>query len=339
MKRRGLQTYSLVSALLVASSASAAWQPDDSQLRQALDEAWWTGPILAGSADSTAVGHFLVEPYLYDSSLVGHFDQRGRHQKAARFDTTRLAPSILYGVADRLTIGATPVFGLNRDGSNGHLSLGLGDLSVQAQYRLTDFQPGRGIPTVSVLLGATFPTGRCDELGAHGEDGMGTGAYVGTAAVFSQYYFWLPSGRILRTRLDLSYSVSDHPSLRDVSVYGTPPGFRGRAAPGAAFAAYLSGEYSLTRSWVLALEVGYQHADSTHVSGHGLATPGQLQTQAGHLRIYEASSGSSRAVALAPEIEYNWNSRVGLLAGVVSTVAGRNAAETLTSVVAINYNL
>jgi len=61
---------------------------------------------------------------------------------------------------------------------------------------------------------------------------LGTGAYSTTLALYSQYFFWMPNGRILRTRLDLSYSISGSASVRDVSVYGTGEGFKGRARPG-----------------------------------------------------------------------------------------------------------
>jgi hypothetical protein len=164
---------------------------------------------------------------------------------------------------------------------------------------------------------------------------LGSGAYTATASVYSQYYLWLPTGRLLRTRLDLSFSISDHVNLHDVSVYGTPQGFRGHAAPGDSFVAYLSGEYSVTRNWVLALEVAYQHGDNTSVTGRNLMT----LAHAAQAIDYSASSGSSRSTALAPELEYNWSGRVGLLAGAIFTVSGRNVGETITPALAINYNL
>src|SRR6185312_1934155 len=34
--------------------------------RQALDDAWWTGPMIAPSPGALLPGHFLIEPYLYD---------------------------------------------------------------------------------------------------------------------------------------------------------------------------------------------------------------------------------------------------------------------------------
>ena len=45
--------------------AQEASQPS-SVVRQSLDDAWWTGPMLAASANTVPKGHFLIEPYLDD---------------------------------------------------------------------------------------------------------------------------------------------------------------------------------------------------------------------------------------------------------------------------------
>jgi len=131
-------------------------------------------------------------------------------------------------------------------------------------------------------------------------------------------------------RLDLTYALSASAGVHDVSVYGTSSGFRGRAYPGDSFTADAAGEYSVTRNWVLALDVVYQHNDNTRVSG---TLPSSV---AAGLSDFRADSGSGYALGLAPAIEYNWNSRVGLLVGVRMFVAGRNATASVTPAVALN---
>ena len=327
-----LQLIAVTACDVAAASKGAV---SDFETRQSPEDAWWTGPILASSAASVPRGHFLIEPYLYDSILAGRFDQEGVHRSTSRSHSVRSTVSVQYGLSDRVTVGVTPSLGFNRASGGARSSLGLGDLSLQAQYRLTDFQQGRPIPTTSILLTATIPTARYDRLGLHPEDGLGTGAYTGAASVYSQYYFWLPTGRVLRARLDLSFSISDRVNLQGASVYGTPQGFRGHAAPGDSFAAYLSGEYSVTRNWVLAFEVAHQHGENTRVVA---GNPITLAHTAGVVE-FQTNSGSSHSLALAPELEYSWNSRVGLLAGAIFTVSGRNASETITTVLALNYSL
>jgi hypothetical protein len=141
----------------------------------------------------------------------------------------------------------------------------------------------------------------------------------------------MPNGRILRVRLDLTYSLSSSVGLHDASVYGTPVGFSGRAYPGNSFTADAAAEYSVTRNWVLALDVVYQHEGDTLVRG-------QLAPPAGGSRggSFSAASGSAYALQLAPAIEYNFNSRIGVLLGVRIIASGRNTTSTVTPAVALN---
>jgi hypothetical protein len=205
----------------------------------------------------------------------------------------------------------------------------VGDLQVQAQYRLTLFQPGRRVPTLSLVVAETLPTGKYDRLGDRPNDGIGGGAHTTTVSLYSQYYFWMPNGRILRTRLDLSRSFSDTVHLDDVSVYGTSQGFRGSADPGNGFVADLAFEYSATRNWVLALDVVYSRSASTLINGAypSTTTPTPL---------VHVDTGSSRSLYLAPAIEYNVTANVGFIAGVRVVPDGRNSTASVTTVAAIN---
>lgn len=306
--------------------------PSSSVERQSLDEAWWTGPMLAASAATLPRGHFLIEPYFYDVSVQGHYDGNGNRHSATHANGYGSLTYLLYGLADRVSVGLIPVAGLNtlRGTNSGG---GMGDVSLQGQYRLTQFRPGNWIPTTSVVLQETLPTGKYDRLGARPNDGMGSGAWTTTVAFYSQKYFWLPNGRILRGRVDVSESFSSNVTVHGVSVYGTETGFSGHAQPGSSFFLDVAGEYSLTRSWVLALDVTYRYGANTRVTGSTIPDPGSGQNPAG----VQLDSGSSHAFGLAPAIEYNLNRNLGLLIGVRMIPAGRNTTATITPAVAINF--
>jgi Putative MetA-pathway of phenol degradation len=297
---------------------------EDVPYRQSREDAWWTGPILAPSANTLPRGHWLVEPYFFDVMSRGHYDTDGRRQKTERTHTVGSFTYINYGLRDRFTIGAVPRFSFN-DVNDGQDSSGVrvGDLSLQAQYRLTQFVEGSRIPTLALNVQQTFPTGRYDRLGARPSDGVGSGAYTTTLSIYSQHFLWMPNGRIMRTRLNLSYALSDDVDIEDVSVYGTGEGFRGTARTGESFVANSAWEYSMTRNWVLALDINYQHDSSTRIRGFDPA-PVELNT------------GSRETLTLAPAVEYNWNSRMGVIVGTVFTATGRNAGATLVPVAAVN---
>jgi hypothetical protein len=287
--------------------------------QQSMNDAWWTGPMLANSAETLPPGHFLFEPYVYDV----------RSPNTNAFGSQAY---LIYGLADRLSVALIPTIGYNQI-SNGPNSsgIGLGDWSMQAQYRLTEFQPGSWMPTTAIQLRETFPTGQYDQLGRRPSDGLGSGTYTTSVALNSQMYFWLPNGRILRMRFDVSDAFSRRTRVKGVSVYGTGDTFLGSAKPGNAFFADLAFEYSLTQRWVLATDFTYSHNGNTRVTGFmdpsNLPYPLDVRT----------NSGSSTSFGVAPAIEYNWTPAIGVLLGTRIIFGGHHSTGSVTPVIALNY--
>jgi hypothetical protein len=284
--------------------------------RQQLGEAWWTGPMLANNASTLPRGHFLVEPYLYDV-ISPHTNGFGS------------LTYIEYGLANRFTIGLIPTFGYNKvSDALSSSGVGLGDVTVLAQYRLTQFHERHSRPTISFMVQETFPSGKYDQLGARPSDGLGAGAYTTTLALNSQTYFWMPTGRMLRMRLNATQSLSTYANVAGVSVYNTPTGFQGHAKPGASTYVDAAWEYSLTRNWVLALDATYRHTNNTRITGDDpTQSPPNIQL----------NTGSSDAIGFAPALEYNWKPTVGVLLGTRIIALGHNTPTTITPAIAINY--
>jgi hypothetical protein len=320
----------LAFSMLARGAPALAQEPAADAARQSLADAWWTGPLLAASASTLPKGHVLIEPYLFDITARGRFDADGNRHASSPEHTVGSLTYMLYGITDRITAGMIPQFAFRHGTGASSSGIGVGDLQLQAQYRLALFREDRKMPTVSIVVGETLPTGKYDRLGERPNDGIGSGAYTTTVSLYSQYYFWMPNGRILRTRLDLSRAFSDSAELEDVSVYGTAQGFRGRAEPGNSFVADLAFEYSMTRNWVLALDVVYSHSASTHVSGFYPALG------ASPAIAVDAESGSSRTLYVAPAVEYNFSGNVGVIVGARLTPWGRNSTASFAPVAAIN---
>jgi len=312
--------YCVVCALIAGSAAAAA-------AGQSREDAWWTGPLLAANAATLPQGHVLFEPYLFVVVTNGHFDSSGARHSGPNEHDVGSQSYLLYGLTDRLSVGMIPRFAYNAPADAPNSSgVGVGDLTLQAAYGLTRFEQGHYTPDLSIVFQETLPTGAYDRL-SHPSNGFGAGAYTTALALYSQEYFWMPNGRILRARLDVTYAVSSSVGLRDQSVYGTPEGFTGRAYPGDSFTADAAAEYSVTRNWVLALDVVYQHNDSTRVAGTvaGAAVP-----------AFQTRSGSSYSIGFAPGIEYNWSSRIGAIFGVRIIQVGRNTTASITPAIALN---
>lgn len=300
--------------------------------QQSLDEAWWTGPLLAPSAATLPHGHWLLEPYVYDLMTYGHFDSDRTLRSTGAAHELGNQSYIEYGLVDGFTLGLIPRLGFH-ESSAGQDSAGfaVGDITLQGAYGLTQFRQGGWMPATSLVIGETFPTGKYDRLSGRTDDALGSGAYSTTVSLYSQTYFWMPNGRILRTRLDLSYQVSQWASIHDKSVYGTLNGFNGRAHPGPSFVGDLAFEYSLTQSWVLATDIDWEHDGNSRVEG---GYPVSITSGLPSYLVQE--SGSGELLYLAPAIEYNWSSRMGVIAGARVAARGRNATATVTPVAAIN---
>jgi hypothetical protein len=304
----------MVILMVVGLAGAQATTPlvQSSTDRQSLQDAWWTGPLLANSANALPRGHFLVEPYVYDV-IVPHTHSFGSRAY------------IEYGLVDRFTVGVIPIVGYNKVGNAIDSSgIQLGDTSLLAQYRLTQFHEGRWFPTTAIQVQQAFPTGKYDRLGTRPSDGLGAGAYSTTVALNSQTYFWLPNGRILRMRLNVAGSFSSDPDVRDVSVYSTANGFRGHAEPGKSLFVDAAWEYSASRRWVIAVDAIYQRSGNTSVIGTQDAKPVRLD------------SGSSWSYGFAPALEYNVSPRVGVIFGARVIAPGHNSTFSVAPVIAIN---
>jgi len=325
----------LLLAVLLAMRLAGAAAEDESR-----EDAWWTGPMLAPSPAVLPPGHALIEPYLFDEVSNASFDSSGGRHSGPYEHTLGSQTYMLFGVTDRITAGLIPRFAYNEPAGAPNSSLpGVGDVTLQAAFGVTQYTDGSRIPALSLIVQETVPTGRYDAL-ARASDGFGAGAYTSALALYSQDYFWMPNGRILRMRLDLTYAVSSSVPLHDLSVYGTVNGFSGHARPGDSFVADWAAEYSVTRSWVLALDVVYQGNGDTAVQGIQAGGAAMLPTPgAPPPGPYETRSGSSHAIVFAPAIEYNFSSAVGLLLGVRIIQIGRNTEGSLTPALALNMVL
>jgi hypothetical protein len=325
----------LLAAWLLAAAAPARANVNAAQIspcadRHPMTDAWFTGPMLANTAATAPRGHILFEPYLYDVSTQGAYGSSGTRHATPRENSYGSLTYLIYGLTDRTGIGFIPTAGYNTiAGQPSSSGPGIGDLSILLQRGLTQFQPCRRVPAVSVAVEQTLPTGRYDRLGNRSANGFGAGAFTTMPAIYSQMYFWLPNRRIVRARLDISDAFSRAVTVQNASVYGTTAGFRGTAHPGSSLYIDNSWEYSLTRSWVLALDATFRNTGNTRVAGSYPSPDPSATTTV-------TNSGWSDAWSLAPAVEYSWKPWIGVLVGVRTIPAGRNTGESITPAIAVN---
>ena len=172
--------------------------------------------------------------------------------------------------------------------------------------------------------GVSFPAGPYDKLGSSLEK-IGTGVYYARQGGVLQWLSNTYGNHPLRIRLwgELQEPLNN-PTVHDLSVYGTMPGFNGKAHSGLTATFGISPEYALSQRWVLAADIFRSYADGPSVSG--FYNGSTLNT----------SQGSSGSWAVAPAIEYNWSPRYGVIAGVQLNFAGHNTSSYVTPQIAMN---
>ncbi len=288
-------------------------------------EVRFTGPLVTG-APPLPKGLLNVEPYLINTRVVGVYDRDGRrHDVDGVPDSWTLAVPMAYGVADRLTLGATFSAGLASTLS-GNRSWQMGDTGVSMSYLLAKRDAHNA--TLTVALKQNLPTGRHDRLDRDNlAEATGSGAATTRVALLGQAYF-LPR-RNLRARINVSWRLpGSHASLDGESAYGTSAGFDGRVELQGASQASLGVEYGLNPRWVLATDLVYER-------DHGAHLHGTIRSDAGPL-AYDRALPSSWRASLAPAVEYHWNERIGLIAGAFVSFDGRNSAAVFSPQVALN---
>ena len=293
-------------ACLMPCPASAQ-ATDVARLRDAMKAARWTGPMLASNAETLPKGHFYTEPYFYDVIVGGdhHPGSSGFYQ---------------YGLLDSLTVGLQPAFATetNKLGRG----IAIGDFKLLSQLRLTHFTPEHRIPTIAIVINEVLPTGKDDHL-KPGQEGHGSGSFATEIGINVQHYFLLKNGSLLRARINVLKSFPHGAHVSDRSVYGTDVGFSGHAKPGSKTTLIGAVEYSLTREWVLALDVIHESTARTKLEGHYPTGP-----------LVKQSFPSSRATGFAPAVEYNWSDRSGILVGVWISPKGHNTQASVTPALA-----
>ena len=300
-----------VFACLTSVAAHAEMPPFGSteaeRLSAAMKSARWTGPMLASNAETLPKGHFYTEPYFFDVIVSGdhHPGSSGFYQ---------------YGLLSNLTVGLQPNFATATNSLGRGMTIG--DFKLLSQLRLTHFTPEHRIPTVAVVLNEVLPTGKDDRLRS-GQEGHGSGSFATEIGLNVQHYFLLGNGRLLRARINLLHSLPYGADVSGRSVYGTNDGFRGHVRPGARTTVIGAVEYSLSREWVLALDLITESTNRTRLDGRYGSGPLVRQT-----------FPSTWYAGFAPAVEYNWSDRTGVLLGVWINPKGHHTRSSVTPALA-----
>ena len=295
------------------------------------NEVNYTGTLITSNPNTVRKGALILTPnliYLYSNE---RYDSSGHSRKLPHpFAQWQVLLPIAYGIAPRLT--AKLNLGATHNSENGRHTPAMRatDASVRLQYLLQAPSEDGTRPAVSVFVQHNLLTAPYDSLRDHAFDGMGSGTRRTTLSLLAQRTFWMPDERPMRVRGQLSWSPQPPAvRLRDISVYSTPRGFRGRYHPGAQLSLSVGAEYSIDPRWVLAMDVSASRQGRARLDG-------DVHRRDGTRWAMRRTDHYGVVYSVTPGIEYNFNSQYGLIVGAQISVAGHNTRSFVSPRAAFN---
>jgi hypothetical protein len=291
---------------------------------------WFTGPLLAGSGNTLPANHFNIQPYFFYTRAHGFFNSE-RSASSFEHNVYTYTPTLVMsvGLTDFMDVQAIVPYVYNH--TNGQDNQNIGDSTFTLGFQLLRGETNTWRPSIRGTIGETFPIGEFENLdpNGNGTDSTGTGAYRTSLGLNFQQLWQVGSTRYFRDRLSLGYTFEATTHLQGFTAFGGNAQTRGKQKLGYQFSADLGFEYTLTDHWVPALDIMFTTNGSSNFTGVTGTNPQGLPA------IENGHSGDE--LSLAPAIEYNVNSHLGIIAGPWFSIAGRNATQFTSVVVAVNY--
>lgn len=290
---------------------------------------WLTGPLLAPSGHIMPYGHRNYEPYVFCTNNKGLYNKHWKSQPIPHLLNLIMEPTFQFGALPGMEIDFGTPFSYNH--CHGQHDWRFNDFPLVIAFQLLMDHKDTWYPAIKLRLSANVPFGKYEHLNPkkNGTDIGGLGNWMPSVGLVFIRLFHFYDDHYLAWRFFLNYIIPPPMHVGGLSLYGGAPtinhirGTRGTLYLGNIFQVDQGLEYSLTKNWVLALDITYQHSNRNRFSGH--SPKGTKPT-----------IGSSEQFTLAPGLEYNFNARIGVIAGPWFTIAGRNTPNFISWVFAMN---
>jgi hypothetical protein len=289
---------------------------------------WFTGPLLAPSGHVIPVGHANIEPYLFVNVATGAYDKKWKaHSAKHNFYNINTEIPIQIGILPRVDFTFTPQFSYNHTSGASHWAYN--DMPIGFDVQLYYDTPGVWVPAMKLAFKASVPFGKYQKLDPHdkGTDIGGSGSWQPSVGLVFSNLLHISGVHFLASRLALFYTVPNSVHVKNLNAYGGGHGTYGTVYPGPSFSADFAFEYTLARHWAFSFDALYEHFNHTRFKGRKGKTDGVPNA---------IGAPSAERFSLAPALEYNFNGNYGIIAGVWFSVAGRNRAEFINGVIALN---
>ncbi len=291
---------------------------------------WYSGPLLAPSANTLPPGLVNVQPYLFWTKNFGSFNS---HWHASRVSSMILLnPQVIVqvGLNNFASFVCTSQAFYKRFGNQS--SFNYGDTPLSLNIQLLKSILNSPVPSCKFSIGETFPSGRYQHLNPNklGTDASGGGSYITTFQLAFQKTIYSFKKDLnprhfhpMTLRLGTGYALAAKTRIEGCNAYGGSPTTRGTVNPPNTFNVVFAWEYSLTQSWVFATDWQYTVSSRTSFVGRTGGIP--------------IDAPGSQNISVAPALEYNLTDNFGALIGVWFSFAGKNSTDFVSGVATFTW--
>ena len=311
------------------STLAGAWEwvPSDEELRK-YRKSWNPfshGPLLHTAVDVQPKGQYLLRPFIFSQIGEHSFDNRFQFVTERKSGPTHLysvqEPSLefAYGITDHIQLGITASLQSfwSRENGRNDTDTGPGDTSLAIKYRPIVQDPDSWRPSVTFFNHMVIPTGKW----------LGTSKPPGGFA---------PIGRFPATRFGEVGFTEGAMVRKNFQPFRIQAGvFYTYAAPGT------EGKETTYTGDLVNTRVAFEHIlDDTRGFGYGveLVTLHGLTWRADGHEINRGQKSGFSIIGLEPTIQWRFGDTPFVAAaGVLFTIAGQNASESIYPNLSIFY--
>lgn len=290
-----------------------------------IDAPWFTGPLLAPSGVAISNGHYNLEPYFFVIANTGKYNSHWENVPQETFWNNSFQFSAQVGIAPWMDFQLNPTFFYNH--TQGVTDVVWGDMPFGFDIQLYRSPPGEITDWntgLKLSIKEVIPWGKYQNLkpAKLGTDVGGGGSWQTAFGLTWGNLFHLGGVHFLTWRNNFQYTLPAPTRVKNLNTYGGGLGTKGTVYPAQSFQIDTALEIGLSRNWAFAIDFVGNWTGRTRFKG---------QTT-----VLNTASPSAQ-FSIAPALEYNWNSNLGIIFGSWFTIAGRNSTKFISGVFALNY--
>jgi hypothetical protein len=290
---------------------------------------WYTGPLISISSNNQDKGTYNIQPYLYFRDSYGIYTNEWKHHSVAKTHAVETEVFFQRGLTNWLDF--TFITRASYKEKQHKHSFQYGETSGELGFQLLKEEDLTPKPSIRIIFRETFPTGKYKNLNPNknNTDSSGNGAYASLfGLIIGKVVYWITDHPI-SWRFNFLYIKSSKVSVSGFNSWGGGYGTKGKITPGDILGGFFAFEFSFTQRWAYAMDIIYLYENKEKFKGNpGVDSNGNPVATAGSNKVQ---------LSLAPALEYNFSSTLGVIGGLFFSVTGKNSQEFITGVISLEY--